>query len=116
MLKTKCILLPREDDDGKRFSIMSRHTLNDGVTPDLRITSDSFDFWLKIFSPPASLVGDYYKRGLSWENYEARFYEYLRSSRISPSVDNFVKYCLNRNVTVMCIEKILFTVIEDLLL
>jgi len=37
MLKSKCILAEKNIDDGQRISIMSRHTLNDGKTPDERI-------------------------------------------------------------------------------
>ena len=43
MLKSKCILSSKKPEDGTRISIMSRHTLNDGKTPDERITEDSFD-------------------------------------------------------------------------
>ncbi len=32
MLRTKCILLPKEREDGLRISVMSRHTEDDGKT------------------------------------------------------------------------------------
>ena len=70
MLKTKCILEPKEISDGLRISVMNRHTLNDGVTPDLRIDSSSYDLWFPWLAPPNLLLGDYYKRGLPWEQYE----------------------------------------------
>jgi len=38
-LSTGCILSPRQESDGTRISVMSRHTLNDGKTSDERIVS-----------------------------------------------------------------------------
>ena len=40
-LYTKSILKPRSSRDGRRISVMSRHTLEDGVTQDKRITEKS---------------------------------------------------------------------------
>lgn len=37
MLKTACILSERTEEQGVRISVMSRHTLEDGKTPDKRI-------------------------------------------------------------------------------
>jgi len=65
MIYTKCILLPSSPDDGWRISVMSRHTLNDGITPDPRIQVYGFNEWLLKVAPPSVLIGDYYKRGLS---------------------------------------------------
>ncbi len=53
MLKTKSILKPEETNDGWRISIMSKHTLNDWLTLDERITNSSYDEWLQISSPPS---------------------------------------------------------------
>ena len=75
MIKTKSIILPKEDSDGLRISVMSRHTLNDGVTPDLRIDSRSYDLWMPIFAPTPKLIGDYYKRNLTFEKFEQRYLE-----------------------------------------
>jgi len=44
-LHTKSIRSARKESDGLRISIMSRHTLKDGKTPDLEITNASFDEW-----------------------------------------------------------------------
>ena len=41
-LFTKCILKEKENNDGLRISVMSRHTQNDGVKLDKRITSSFF--------------------------------------------------------------------------
>jgi len=51
MLFTKSIYKPVSVLDGQRISVMSRHTLEDGVTPDPRINSDSYYAYLKILAP-----------------------------------------------------------------
>lgn len=61
MLKTKCILAPESENDGLRISIMSRHTLEDGKTPDSRITPNHFDLHLPILAPHPKDVGAYYR-------------------------------------------------------
>ncbi len=43
MLYTKSILKEKVPSDGIRISVMSRHTLNDGITQDNRITQDCFN-------------------------------------------------------------------------
>lgn len=64
MIYTKSILKPKEESDGIRISVMSRHTLNDGITSHPDINESSYDEWLKILAPSDQLVGDYYKRSL----------------------------------------------------
>ncbi len=105
MLKTKYILAPIEKDDGMRISIMSRHTLNDGKTPHPDITSKIFHLWYKQFAPPDKLIGDYYLRNLPWKEFEKKYFEYLRQPKIIKEVKKLAKDSLERNITVMCIEK-----------
>jgi hypothetical protein len=65
MLRTKCILKPRMPDDGVIISVMSRHTLNDGKTPDTRIVEgvnyDEYEKW-KPLRPNGALVGWWYRQ------------------------------------------------------
>src|SRR3989344_9342149 len=103
MIYTKSILKPRETSDGIRISIMSRHTLNDGVTPDSRINENSYDEWARVFAPPLKLIGDYYKRGLSWGDFERRYKKYLSSPEISSHVRNLASISLSENLTLLCI-------------
>ena len=103
MLKTKCILLQRDYSDGTRISIMSRHTLNDGTTPDLRITENSYDEWRKEFAPPQKLIGDYHKRNLPWEEFEKRYLGYLRI--IYKRVGKLSEIALGEDITLLCIEE-----------
>jgi len=84
---------------------MSRHTLNDGITPHPNITSFSYDLWLPIFSPSAKLLGDYYKRDLSWEQFEQRYLEYLRQPKIKIKVQELAQKSLDSLITLLCIEQ-----------
>jgi len=104
MLQTKSILKEKSDEDGLRISIMSRHTLNDWITPDLRITKESYDVWYKIFSPPLKLLWDYYKRWLSFEEYKLKYLEYLRTDEVSDEVKKLARESKTKLITILCIE------------
>ncbi len=90
MLKTGCIRMPRRDDDGLRISIMSRHTLNDGITPDRRITPASFDAWWPELAPTASLLGDHYR---------SYIFSFQRDS-----LDELIRIARDSTITVLCVE------------
>jgi uncharacterized protein YeaO (DUF488 family) len=105
VLKTKSILKPKEESDGLRISIMSRHTLNDGITPHPKITKSSYDQWFRVLSPPVKLLGDYYKRALSWEKFEQGYIEYIRKAEIRIEVQNLAKRSLDSVITLLCIEE-----------
>ena len=74
---TKCIKAPASFEDGIRISVMSRHTLADGVTPDPEIRPEMFDQWWPELAPPPRLIGSYYKRGLSWAEFGEEFRKHL---------------------------------------
>src|SRR3989338_7891927 len=103
MLRKKSILAPKENYDGLRISVMSRHTLNDGVTPDRRITENSFDERRREFAPPPKLTGDYYKRDLPWEEFEKRYLNNLKF--IYEEVKKLSEMALNKDITLLCIEE-----------
>lgn len=42
-IRARCILADKEDIDGMRISVMSRHTLNDGMTPPPEIADSNYD-------------------------------------------------------------------------
>ncbi len=104
MLYTKCIFLPRENTDGTRISVMSRHTLNDGKTPDPQITPATFDEWMPELAPPIKLIGDYYHRNLPWAQFEQRYQEYLRRDDVIPRVLTLAKRSLSNDITLLCVE------------
>ncbi len=103
-LKTKDIKKPKSLDDGLRISIMSRHTLDDGVTPDQAITPDLYDQWWRELAPPDKLIGSYYKRGLSWKEFSEQFKAYLQSATANDWLIKLIELAKLQNVTILCIE------------
>ncbi len=103
-LFTKSIIKEKEPDE-KRISVMSRHTKEDGITPDERIVEgETFDEWRKEFAPPGSLVGAYYRKELSWDDFERKYIEFLRSPEVKQEVESFARRCTEETLTLMCIE------------
>jgi uncharacterized protein YeaO (DUF488 family) len=83
---------------------MSRHTLSNGITPDPRITKQTYDMWLPELAPSPKLVGDYYKRGLPWDEYCITYNEQLNDKRKIILMRNLGNIALENNITLMCIE------------
>lgn len=105
MLYTKSIHKPKSDSDGLRVSVMSRHTLNDGITPDPQITYLSYDLWMKIFAPQEKLVRDYYKRGLPFEEFAKRYLAYLSKEHIRLAVERLsFRAAFEQDITLLCVE------------
>ena len=109
MLKSRCILDERKESDGFCISVMSRHTLNDGKTPDLRITNEKYDVHISDLAPRPDLVGRWYRGDLgkhNAENFEKNFApEYLEYLESQLYLVKFLgKLALRENTTVMCIE------------
>ena len=104
MLITRCIKAPKRKNDGMRISVMSRHTLEDGITPDPNITSDMFDAWWKNLAPPPKLIGAYCRKEISWDEFADQFREHL----ILPHQELFLRRLIKRayvsDVTILCIE------------
>ena len=106
MLRTKCILSTPVPEDGERDSVMNRHTLTDGKTPDKRITPQQYaGGWLKELAPPSELLGDYYKRGMPWAEYEQRYISFLRTSEPAQAVKKLARRALEKDITLLCIEE-----------
>jgi len=113
-LRTKCIFDPKEDDDGTRISIMSRHTKNDGRTAEPRIIEGvTYDLWWKELSPPEKLVGWWYRAGFDSPNKERlwndifmpRFIEHIRyDGESGRKLAALSELALIGNVTIMCAE------------
>ncbi len=104
-LFTKCILKPEEPSDGIRISVMSRHTLNDGVTPDIRINPEMYDEHQPTLAPSPILIGSYRKRGLAWEEFAVKYLDYIRAGEVIIEVQSLAQRSLKQNVTLLCIEE-----------
>ncbi|MBU2576401.1 MAG: DUF488 family protein [Nanoarchaeota archaeon] len=103
MIRTKSILKEISGEDGLRVSVMSMHTLSDGVTPDLRITEKSYDLWNKQLAPPKKLIGAFYRGEISWSEYENKYLTYLKS--VFEEVRTLASEGLEKNITLLCIEE-----------
>ncbi|MBP6910443.1 DUF488 family protein [Patescibacteria group bacterium] len=102
MLKSKSILAEKSPDDGLRVSIMSRHTLNDGITQDERLTPDRFDEHMPEFAAPGWAVGGYYRGELSRNEYVNHYRAHVETQR--EKVRALIIEALTKDITVMCIE------------
>ncbi len=102
-LYTKCILAPREVADGLRVSVMSRHTHDDGITPDERICD--YDKHLPELGPSPVLIGSYLKRNLSWEAFAKRYLAEMRRPLAHRCVVSLAATALVSDVTLLCIER-----------
>lgn len=102
-LYTKCILAPPEVADGLRVSVMSRHTHNDGITPDERI--GSLHRHMPILGPSPRLIGDYLRRALPWEEFAERYVAEMRRPLARRRVVSLAATALVSNVTLLCIER-----------
>ncbi len=104
MLFTKCILNEPSAEDGLRVSVMSRHTLNDGVTPDARIKSCHFH--IPKFGPSPKLIGAYYRNEIDWNIFEKRYFNQIRSKpEVISNLRFFIEYATGYAVTFLCIEE-----------
>ncbi len=104
VLYTKSIFDEKSFTDGTRISVMSRHTLQDGVTPDPRITDESYQLWMPKLAPPAELVGGYYKRGLPWADFGSMYLAHLQQRDIAGIVADLAKNSVSENMTLLCVE------------
>jgi uncharacterized protein YeaO (DUF488 family) len=101
MLKTRPIKDPKRADDGLRISVMSRHTLSDGITPDRKISTFMYDQWWRKLGPPSRLISDY-DNGLPWEEYEKRYIQYLRTQK--QLLTTLMQLARDADVTILCVE------------
>lgn len=107
MLRTKCIKSPKSDEDGLRISIMSRHTLSDGKTPDLEISGDCFDEHWAELAPPLKSVGTWYRSSQTdkdWQLFEEEYRQHLADEFQQIKIRQLADMAMTDNVTVLCVE------------
>ncbi len=104
MLYTGCIVRQPEIPRIVRICIMSRLTLNDGITPHQGILKSSFEYHLSELGPSPRLIGDYYKRGLSWTEFEHRYLGEIRTSPKMFTVQTLAYIATIIDVLILCIE------------
>lgn len=104
LLKTRSIKAPKKDDDGMRISVMSRHTLADGVTPDPEILHEAYDAWWKVLGPPPKLIGAYCRGEISWEEFAEEFRAYLSLPQGGLYLLRLISCARAFSVTILCVE------------
>ena len=102
-LYTGCIY--HQNHSGIRISIMNRHTLADGITLDSKITTQSYDRWEKSVAPPSQLLGDYYKRGLPWEEFERQYLLHIQKPELAPKLAQLIELASAQDITLLCQEE-----------
>jgi len=105
MIKTKCIYAAIDPEhDGTRISVMSRHTLDDGITPNPQITPDRYDMHIPELAPPLKLVGAYKRGEITWKTFEEGYLFYLRNGG-ARHLGEVVRMAEDGIVTLLCVEE-----------
>ncbi len=109
MLKTKSFLLPREDSDGLRISVVGKHKWEPGImtyTDLTEIAPSMYDEWLKVLAPPVKLVGDLYiRKTCSNEEFRERYLKYVRQPDVRLEVEGLAERALDLDITLLCLEE-----------
>jgi len=108
MLKTKSILELKNESDGLRISIMSRHHWSSEIikyTNINKINPQLYDLWWKELAPSENLVGDLYKRKLPWNQFEQRYLAEINKLPILEKVKDLAHRSLTETITLLCLEK-----------
>ncbi len=104
-LHTGCIKVKHSSLKGLLISVMNRHTLEDGKTPNPEIVEGKNYVWhWPELGPPSVLLGDYYKRNLPWEEFEKRYLEHLRTPEIVGSLHKLIELARTQEAIVLCVE------------
>lgn len=103
MLYTKCIHDPVSLEEGILISIMSRHTLNDGKTPDPKITRDKYLFHFPFLGPSPELIGAYYRKKISWDNFARGYLLEMESEK--DFIEEIAMQSRMVNITLECVER-----------
>lgn len=106
-LHTVSLFTSLDIDQGRiRISVISRPTLDDGITPDKRIIEGvTHHEWIKDFAPPPKLIGAYKRKEINWEEYEKRYLQFLRSPMMLEKVKAFASRCVQEKITLACVEE-----------
>lgn len=87
-----------------RISVMSRHTLNDGRTPDPEINTHLFDLHWPKLGPPPKLIGAYYRGEISWTEFEQAYLKYLSTPEAHSLIMELIGLAKIGDVLLLCIE------------
>lgn len=88
-----------------RISVMSRHTLNDGKTPDPQITREVFDVHIPELGPPPKLIGSYYRGEINWPDFEKAYILHLQSDDMQLLLKRLIELSKKIDIVLLCIEE-----------
>jgi len=92
-IHTKSIQLPTEASDGIRICIMRR------IKPEFK-----FNIWIPELAPSSSLLDDYHRQNVSWEEYEARFKKEILDPK-QEYLETVLFIASKKPVTLLCWEE-----------
>ncbi len=102
---TGCILVPVHKDFVDKtiiVSVMSRHTREDGKTPDPRL---KYDLHMPYLAPDLQIVGAWYRNEITWDKFAQA---YLKMLRTDPKADFWISRLMELSakyaVIISCIE------------
>ncbi len=104
MLRSACIKTHPSGLDEVRISVMSRHTLRDGVTPDPEIDLESFDLHWPELGPAPKVIGGYYRGEIKWPEFKDLYLQRLYESQSVDKLGELANLARACNVMVLCIE------------
>ncbi len=105
MLKSTCIKAVVGKEDGLSFSIMSRHTKNDGRTLDPDISLKSYDEWWRALAPNEKTLGLYLRGESSFDSLsECYRWKLFHDDAAYAAMLRLIELARSRNVTVLCVE------------
>ena len=88
------------------LTIMSRHTLNDGITPDPRITNYTFHWHAFHLGPPTKIIGAYYRQEITWEEFSKSYLDYVSSDSLCKStIELMIELSKYHDIEFVCIEE-----------
>ena len=98
MIKTKSLFATPEESDGTRIIVSA-------VVPAGYLRS-SYDEYYPELAPTQKLLYDYKYHGLSWEDYEVRFFQLMKGHRAARRIRELSERSRNDEViTLLCYEK-----------
>lgn len=104
-LMTSSIRLSQNLSDFLRISVMSRHTLNDGKTPDPKITRKVFDVHIPELGPPPKLIGSYYRGEINWLDFKKSYEVYLQNKDIQLLLKRLIELSKRIDIVLLCVEE-----------
>ena len=97
VVKTKCVKLPPEPHDGKRFLVTR------GWPPFKSRASLQIQDWIKSVAPSRRLLADWRGGAISWDQYVRRYTSEM--SQQTHEIEKLAKLAEKETITLLCYER-----------